>query len=550
MGGKKSFSITDYVKPEQVSNLDTPPAAGQVVEIPLNRIFGSEKNFYDTSNVTELVKSIELNGLIEPIIVRPIVLPTGKTNYEIISGHRRYKAYESLHAEKLGGHEYAAIPAIVRETKNEIVAELLLIEANRATRVMSSADTAKQAERYKDLLVQLKESGVVIPGRLRDIVAEAMQISASRLARLDVIRKGLIPEWEEKWEHGKLNESAAYELAKISKRNQQLMIRKDGQKLTSSDVQDLSHFANNCFDGHECKADKTAKCDHGDEFWKVSSGKSSCGRCVPGSWSSRGQCCADCKKFSECKSACQKALPLVEKQIKQQKAEAEARKKTEMAEDKKAGHKWAKLVALCEAGGATQKEIAQAIGMSTDSLDKYTQGIFERYTCYKDPSNFGTQRLMALSKLAGVSINKLLGMKNADNVKDEDPPEPTPNPVPAPAVAAPDTPIDFNTLDKVIAVVKAFPATDPEAPPQSGSPSADCSYWRPITAGLFPDEPPSDGQLCLVLCSPGNAAEQYRAAIWKAGSWFYHKDPYPELMLSNAAAWLPIPARHAKEGAK
>ncbi|NCB51361.1 MAG: hypothetical protein EOM54_05705 [Clostridia bacterium] len=523
---KTGFSIADYVETSNVSKLDTPPAAGQVVEIPLDRIFGSEKNFYDTSNVTELIKSIELNGLIEPIIVRPVVLPTGSTRYEIISGHRRYKAYQSLHSEELGGHKYTAIPAIVRETTNDIVAELLLIETNRATRVLSSADIAKQAERYKDLLVKLKESGVEIPGRLRDVVAEAMNISASRLARLDMIKKGLIPEWAEKWESGILNESTAYELAKTSARNQRLMIKKDAKKLTSGDVQDISRFANECYKGQECRADKTAKCDHGDQFWAASRGKSSGQRCVPDMWSSSGKCCADCKKAGECNFVCAKALPLVEKRIKKQQSESEKAKKAQELEDKKAGHKWAKLVAFCEAGGAARKEIAQAACMSEETLDKNVNGMFGRWDYYKDPTQLGTQRLMALSKLAGVSINKLLGMKNSDKIDDEDPPEPIPDPVPAPAAIEP------------------IPEPHPE--PAAFS---DCSRWRSILAGNWLSETPPEGQLCLVLCSPGNAAERYRAAIWKNGDWTDHKDPYPELTLSNAAAWLPIPSRQIKEGA-
>ena len=112
------------------------------------------------------------------------------------------------------------MPAIIREPASDVLEELLLIEANRATRVMSSADTMRQAERYRELLAELKNQGVEIPGRLRDAVAEAMQISASRLARLNVIRKNLSPEWMEAFEAGSLSESAAYELARLPQEQQ------------------------------------------------------------------------------------------------------------------------------------------------------------------------------------------------------------------------------------------------------------------------------------------------------------------------------------------
>ena len=211
---KKPFSVSDYIKPEDVSKLDTEATA--ISFIPRERLLLNEKNFYDTSNTDELADSIALNGLIEPIIVRPV--RDGSGDYRIISGHRRFLAICELAKDE--PERWARVPAIIREPASDVLEELLLIEANRATRVMSSADTMRQAERYRELLAELKSQGVEIPGRLRDAVAEAMQISTSRLARLDVIRKNLSPEWMEAFETGSLSESAAYELARLPQEQQ------------------------------------------------------------------------------------------------------------------------------------------------------------------------------------------------------------------------------------------------------------------------------------------------------------------------------------------
>lgn len=211
---KKPFSVSDYIKPEDVSKLDTEATA--ITFIPRERLLQNEKNFYDTSSIDELADSIALNGLIEPIIVRPV--RDGSGDYRIISGHRRFLAISELAKDE--PERWARVPAIIREPASDVLEELLLIEANRATRVMSSADTMRQAERYRELLAELKSQGVEIPGRLRDAVAEAMQISASRLARLDVIRKNLSPEWMEAFETGSLSESAAYELARLPQEQQ------------------------------------------------------------------------------------------------------------------------------------------------------------------------------------------------------------------------------------------------------------------------------------------------------------------------------------------
>ena len=147
---KKAFSIADYLAPETVSNVDTQSAS--IIHVPLERLRENSLNFYDTSDVAELVASIELNGLIEPLIV--LEEPEHQGYYRIISGHRRYKAICELAAEQ--PDKWASVPAIVRNPEDAVAEELLLIEANRATRIMSPADTMHQAERYKELLVKLK----------------------------------------------------------------------------------------------------------------------------------------------------------------------------------------------------------------------------------------------------------------------------------------------------------------------------------------------------------------------------------------------------------
>ena len=139
---KKPFSVCDYIKPEDVSKLDTLTA---ISFIPRERLRQNEKNFYATSSIDELADSIALNGIIEPIIVRPV--RDGSGDYRIISGHRRFLAICEL--AKAEPERWDRVPAIIREPASDVLEELLLIEANRATRVMSSADTMRQAERYR-----------------------------------------------------------------------------------------------------------------------------------------------------------------------------------------------------------------------------------------------------------------------------------------------------------------------------------------------------------------------------------------------------------------
>ena len=298
---KKPFAIADYINPGDVSNLDRPADGEKIVQIPISEISENEMNFYDTSDVGELENSIALNGLLEPIIVFSHTEDDGK-KYCIISGHRRFKAFSALAADD--PEKYKAISAIVREPpKNKTVEELMLIEANRATRVLSSADTMRQAERYKALLAELKEQGVEIPGRLRDVVAEAMQISASRLARLEVIRKGLCPELMTDFEAGRLNESSAYATAQRLPQSKQLMftrmLQDNNSDMTEWRAKGAAAVCENC-EKLKCKHDEKA-CGHVDERLKLYAKDSyiSCGY-TP-------QCCENCSSLSTCGVSCVRA---------------------------------------------------------------------------------------------------------------------------------------------------------------------------------------------------------------------------------------------------
>ena len=71
----------------------------------------------DDENMEELVKSIRMNGILTPVLVRP----TSDGKYEMISGHRR------MHAATLAGLE--AIPAFIRELSDDD-ATIIMVDAN------------------------------------------------------------------------------------------------------------------------------------------------------------------------------------------------------------------------------------------------------------------------------------------------------------------------------------------------------------------------------------------------------------------------------------
>ena len=193
-----------------VSDSDT--GREQIEYIPLVNLESDPNNFYQLNHLDELADNIATCGLQQPLRVRPDPDKQGK--YIIVSGHRRRAAVEILAKENM--EKWRGVPCIVeRDSVSPALQQLRLIYANANTRAMTSAEISQQAEQVEKLLYKLQEEGYEFPGRMRDHVAKAVQVSTSKLARLKVIRENLAEEWQPAFQSDKLNESTAYELAKM-----------------------------------------------------------------------------------------------------------------------------------------------------------------------------------------------------------------------------------------------------------------------------------------------------------------------------------------------
>lgn len=336
------FSLADMARKamgENVSKLDT---VSEVVKISRDRIDANEANFYEMSDLETLADSIALTGLLHPLLVKP---GAEEGRYTLIDGERRFRA--------MGVLEWVECPAIIQRPASTVLEKLMLIEANRTQRKMNSAELSKQAEEYTELLAELKRSGVEIPGRLRDAVAQALDVSASKLARLHAIRKNVIPDLLVKFDEGKLNESAAYELSKLPEEKQTLFARKAAGNLTAYDVKDLALYHEQCFEERACPYG--GNCDHCETMYKVGAGKASYSRCVARGYASRNGCCKTCPDREKCKSLCTKAKPDVQKEVARniKKAEAKAAKEAESRQKRvdAAAADWVRLDTLRAVAG-------------------------------------------------------------------------------------------------------------------------------------------------------------------------------------------------------
>ena len=291
---------------ETVSKLDT-NAEPQLRYIDIDLLDANEANFYDVSKLDTLADSIAMDGLQQPIVVT-----AGQDGrYTVISGHRRRAAIRKL-VEEDGREDLRRVPCLVRAYQSQALAELQLIMANSTARVLTSAEVMHQAQRMEELLYQLKEEGYSVPGRMRDQVAEACQVSASKLARLKVIRDKLIAPWIDRFEAGEISEDVAYTIAKMGQDYQ----------VSLAEMFDARGYGvtKNTVEGYRLRLDEIAaiECVRGSACTNRERMIEHTGKSASPYWGTCKTCCASCVSRSTCEHVC----PMVEEQVAQ---EAKAR---------------------------------------------------------------------------------------------------------------------------------------------------------------------------------------------------------------------------------
>lgn len=119
LGKGLSALISD--KPSMESILSSTPESNQasiIKKIPLNQIIAKvdqPRKDFDDEALKDLAKSIETNGVIQPILLRAV-----DDKYQIIAGERRYRASQIAKLKE--------IPAILVDVDDENAAKLALVE--------------------------------------------------------------------------------------------------------------------------------------------------------------------------------------------------------------------------------------------------------------------------------------------------------------------------------------------------------------------------------------------------------------------------------------
>lgn len=211
-----------------------------VLQIDLELLKDDPNNFFETEGGTdieeknaEMKDSIEDDGLLNPVIVRPDPDEEGK--FLVVSGHRRKLIYTRLAAE--GKEKYKKMPCIIKNIKDELKARMMLLEANTTARDVSDWEKSQAVKAYGEILEDMKKQGVEMSGRRRDNIAKALHISKTQVGQYEHINKNLGDEYKQELKDGNIGVSVADRLASLPPEKQAEIHDEKGADVKLSDVQ-------------------------------------------------------------------------------------------------------------------------------------------------------------------------------------------------------------------------------------------------------------------------------------------------------------------------
>lgn len=382
----KNFDISKFASTlKPVSESDT------MREIPVDNIRDNPRNFYpqpDPAALSALADSIRANGLLEP----PTVVPSGDgQTYRLISGHSRMAAVRKILTSGEESGRFEKVLCRVLPSMSEYQEQAAVIEANRQ-RVKSNALLADEAERLTEAYIKRREAGEPLPGRIRDYVAEALQVKATKVANLSAIKNGLkVPGIVERWKHNEIPEAAALMIARMNIDEQYRLLDWMIDKHRSYTISEVRKF-DICY-RNAYKCNKTGKpCENIEQIYDHD--------LHHGEWSGAG-CCMMCLKKDTCPAACQ----YVEKKpVEQPEAPAVNPAVTDPRLDYKV-----MVPTFCQRvkelriqTGMTRKEFAQSINEFPGT-----------YSACENNSMCGSEKIAKLALCFGVSTDYLYGLTDA-----------------------------------------------------------------------------------------------------------------------------------------
>jgi ParB family chromosome partitioning protein len=222
--GKGLDSLLPRV-PVPVASPSREPEGGKPREIPLDQIDRNPfqtRSQVDEAQLAELAASITANGVVQPILVRP--LASGR--FQLIAGERRWRASEL--AGKL------TVPAILRQVSDEQAMEITIVE-NLQRADLNAMEQARAFDRLSREFHMTQEQMATRTGKDRATVSNFL-----RLLRLPTSVQDRVERGELSFGHGRAL-LALEHAEEIEKAAQRIAERSLSVRQTESYIQGLIH---------------------------------------------------------------------------------------------------------------------------------------------------------------------------------------------------------------------------------------------------------------------------------------------------------------------
>jgi ParB family transcriptional regulator, chromosome partitioning protein len=154
------------VNPATITIPDAGPKDGRLMDLPVEFLqrgkYQPRRDMHEES-LQELAESIKAQGVMQPIVVRPI----GDDRYEIIAGERRWRA-----TQLAGLH---TIPAVIRDVSDEAAIAMALIE-NIQREDLNPVEEAVALKRLQDEFELTHQEVAEAVGKSRTAVSNILRL--------------------------------------------------------------------------------------------------------------------------------------------------------------------------------------------------------------------------------------------------------------------------------------------------------------------------------------------------------------------------------------
>lgn len=153
---------------DSAADTSTPESQERLERLPLGQLSRGKyqpRRDIQPEALEELADSIRAQGVMQPIVVRPI----GENRYEIVAGERRWRAAQLA--------ELDVIPAVIRDVSDEVALALALIE-NIQRENLNAIEEALALKRLGDEFEMTQQQMADAVGKSRTQVANLLRLLA------------------------------------------------------------------------------------------------------------------------------------------------------------------------------------------------------------------------------------------------------------------------------------------------------------------------------------------------------------------------------------